>query len=360
MSLLDKIKFRKNLVSVDIGSRAIKIVEIESRSGARFNLINYSIIPVPQDMFNINFNENFIVDKSAFKDALTLAFKNLGISNQKCVIMISDGNAVINWLNIKLNAGETLEQSITDKLNALFPSEISNWSYNWEVLEEKKENHIIISEAILNTNMEDLGEIFHSLKMWPQVLDVTCFNSINLFHGFLTSAENSKKNISLVYIGDDSTTVMIFNSGLLKSFRIIPFGGKDFTGAIAEGLGISFEESEEYKKNERFFLREYSEEQNKLENYNIIKSVFGEIVKGVYNSFDSYLAKFREFKIHKIILYGGCANFRNMNVLLQKHLNIPVVLGSELIEVKYAGEELTSDEKNILIPSLGGLVRSDV
>ncbi|MFA5478977.1 MAG: pilus assembly protein PilM [Candidatus Muiribacteriota bacterium] len=360
MGLLDKITQSNSMVAVDIGRNSIKIAEIKNKTGLKFDITKYSIIPIPKDMLNINFNESLLVDKIAFKDTLSLSFKQMGITNQKCIVMVSDGNTVINWLNIKLNANETLDAAIMDKLGALFPSDITNWAYNWQVLEEKKDNFIVIAEAILDSNMKDIGEIFHQLNMWPHVLDVSCFNSVNIFHGFLMSAENAKKNISLVYIGDDSTTVMIFNTGLLKSFRIIPYGGKDFSSTIAETLGLPYEEAEIYKKNERFFLREYSEEQNKLENYNIIKNIFGEIVKGIYNSFDSYLAKFREFKIHKIILYGGGANFRNINVLLQKHLNIPVTLGSELIEVKYNGQEISSDEKNILIPALGGLIRGDL
>jgi type IV pilus assembly protein PilM len=232
--------------------------------------------------------------------------------------------------------------------------------FNYQVLEEKKDNYMIISEAILNNNMVELGNIMHDMKIWPHVIDVSCFNSINLFHNFLVSSENSKKNISLVNIGNDATTVMIFNNAMLKSFRVIPYGGKDFTAAISESLSMTWEDAEEFKKNERFFLREYSEEQNKMENYNIIKSTFGEVVKGIYNSFDSYLAKFREFKIHKIVLYGGTANFRNINVLLQKHLNIPVVLGSDLVSIKYGGEEILADEKNILIPCIGGFMRDDI
>jgi type IV pilus assembly protein PilM len=357
LGIKDILGIGNRFVSYDIGSSAIKIVELESRVGTKIELSKFDIFNIPRDMINVNFNDSLIVDKNSFKELLADHTVKNKIKNQKCGIMLSDGNAIINWLNVKLNAGENLGASISEKLGALFPSDIANWEYHWQTLEEKKDNFTIISEAILRENVMEVGEVFHEISMWPHFLDVSCFNSINMFHNFLVSSENNKKNISLIYLGNDSTTVMIFNNGMLKSFRLIPFGGKDFTAAICDSLGMTFEDAENFKQNERFFLREYSDEQNKLENYNVVKNVFGEIVKGIYNSFDSYLAKFREFKIHKIILYGGTANFRNINVLLQKHLNIPVTLGSELVTVKHKGHELSSDDKNILIPVIGGLIR---
>ncbi len=358
MGILSNLSFGTGKVGIDIGSNTMKIVEM--KNSGDLELSKYKIVPIPKNMVNVNFNDEFIVDKEGFKEVLDNNLKSMGIKNQKAVVLLSDGTAVINWLTIKLGENEDLEVSITEKLNTLFPSDITNWVYNYQKLEEKKDNYTVISEAILNTNMIEIGEMMHEFKIWPHAMDVSCFNAVNVFHSFLISAENQKKNISLINMGHDSTTVMIFNSGVLKSFRIIPYAGKDFTFTISETLDKTVEEAENYKKAERFFLREYSEEQNRLDNYNIIKSVFGEIIKGIYNSFDSYLAKFREFKIHKIVLFGGGANFRNINVLLQKHLNIPVVLSSELYSLKYKGNEMSADQKNTLLPIVGGLLRDDI
>jgi len=349
----------KGTVAFDIGTKNIKFIEVDKNLSTEKEIYikNFKIIPTPPDCLLSSYTENPVINPGLLKDSIESLAESVNAKNRDAVLVMYDSTVIINWLNISVKPNENLNGLVLEKLSTFLPVAVNEWFIDFHTLEEKNENKVIISEAILKQNLFEFGDIFQKAGLNLKTVDISSFNVINLFNNYLSNPENAKKNIALVNMGNNNTTVMIFKEGILKNLRNLGVGGKDFTQNIMDAKELGLEDAEKYKKEELFFVASESEEQSKVENYNIIKPSFGKLIKGMYDSFDHYLAKFREFKIHEIILTGGPANFRNMEKLIYRHLNINVTVGSELLVVKYNGNDLMKNEVNTFSSAIGALMR---
>jgi len=349
----------RETVAFDIGTSNIKYVEVDKKltTESEIYIKNFKIVPTPQDCLLSSYTENPIINPGLLKERIESIAESVHAINRNAILVLYDSTVIINWLNIPVKPDENLNNLVIEKLSTFLPVAVSEWFIDFQTLEEKNENKVIISEAILKKNLFEFGEIFQKAGINLQTIDISSFNVINIFNKYLSNPENKKKNIALVNMGNNNTTVMIFKEGILKNLRNLGVGGKDFTQNIMDAKGLGLEDAEKYKKEELFFIADETEEQSKIENYNIIKPSFGKLIKGMYDSFDHYLAKFREFKIHEIILTGGPANFKNIEKLIFRHLNIPVTVGSEILNIKYNGNDMMKSDINIFSSAIGALMR---
>jgi hypothetical protein len=99
--------------------------------------------------------------------------------------------------------------------------------------------------------------------------------------------------------------------------------------------------------------------QNKNDIHNIIKPAFGDLIKSIYNSVDQYLARFREFKIHEILLSGGCGSFKNLDAALQANLNTKTILGTDITRMSSKDGKLPEEDKHLYTSAVGALMRGE-
>lgn len=346
-----------NTIALDIGSRFIKAASLASKQEDEAILDVHGIVKLPDKTMNLTFSDrpfaNFDVAKTKLKELVAMT----GTKGAYAFITIPDTLVVINWITMPVKSKDAIEKSVAPSLAPLLPLEIDRWYYDWQTIEISKKQTTIISEAILKNNLEEFGNLVTDAGLIPCGLDSTFFNLMNVYHDYLTKADNEKKNICLVYMGHQATTVAFFKGGLLKSSRVIQSGGMHFTSLIMEKRNLSDEDAEKQKFEQEVFVRDNPDKQNKNEIYNIIKPAFGDLIKSIYNSVDQYLARFREFKIHEIILSGGCGAFKNLDAALQANLNTKTILGTDLTKVSSKDGKLTEDERHLFTCAIGSLMR---
>lgn len=342
---------------VDIGSENIKIVKLESADSEGIKVDKYSIIQTPEDSVLSSFMEKPLTDPSAVSVAIRDALKDMKITEPEVIITVPDLLIVVNWLSIPVTAlQEDLNATVRLKLEPMLPQDIDKWFISQQVINDTETSNVIC-EAMLAESCLGFGGTIQKVGYIPTVIDGSFFNLVNVFHDYLVSEENKTKNIAIVLFGNECATVSVYKNGEPKTLRNIGIGGGKFTKTLISQLSITKEEAEAMKRNEEFFMAENIGDQNKIKNYNVIKPVFGELIKELYNSFDSYLAKFREFKIDEIILTGGGANFANIEYNIQYHLNIPVKKGDGIIGVMTQDGPMPAADFNSCSTAIGSLLR---
>jgi Tfp pilus assembly PilM family ATPase len=254
------------------------------------------------------------------------------------------------------------------EIGALLPpdSDSSAWCIEKRNIGDLHANSLVLLAAIQRGNVLSVGTEVQTRGPNPVCVDMGLLNAINVFHDYLISSENLEKNIGILNFGHTASSVAIFKQGKLTTVHTrtigadasMLVGGKNFTDKIKEHFKLSEDEAEEYKKNEVFFLPEFVPEQDKIANYQVIKPVFGELVRGVFTITEHYVARFREFKVDEVIITGGGANFSNIDIVLGGHLNTQVKQGADIVSIVDAeNNELSADEKNILTPAIGAFCR---
>ncbi len=344
---------KKDAFALDIGSCNVKAVKLAPESEVVIE--KFAVTRLPHESIISSFMEKPIISPQAVADTIAEMVENMNLDCSDCLIAVPDLMVVVNWLSIPQKVGIDMRSTVRLKLEPLLPHEIDKWFIDHQVIDDSEKNNVI-TEAILQETLLSVGGMIQEMGYNPLIIDGCFFNCLNLFHDYLVDPENKDKNIAILTMGNESTTVSVFREGVLKIMRSISVGGGKFTKTLMSQLNVTLEEAEKLKREGVFFLADSLAEQNKVKNYNIIKPVFGELIKELYNSFDAYLARFREFKINEIIMTGGTANFRNVNLAIEQHLNIPIKKAEEIVQVE-SFQELTPDDFNVISTALGALMR---
>ncbi|HNY11788.1 MAG TPA: pilus assembly protein PilM [Candidatus Wallbacteria bacterium] len=349
------------LVCIDLGSKYIKGAVLKSKSNGDKDILlsKFGSVEMPEKAMVNVFSDKPITKAKEVQQKMSELVSKLGVRGYDAFLLIPDYLVVINWLNMPVKAKDAIDKSIPTTLSPLLPLELDKWFYDYQIAENSKKQTMVVAQAILKANLFDLGDLMSGAGLNAVGIDSSFFNLINLMHPYYSDEEVAKKNVAVVYLGNEATTIAFLKEGVIKSSRSIPIGGGAFTRHIMEAKRIDETAAEKIKKEEEIFLKENPDKQNKVELYNIIKPSFGELVKGIYNSIDQYLARFREFKIHEIILCGGTSSFRNISGAMQLHLNTKTVMLSEIIKIDTGTKQvMTDDDRNILQCAVGGLLRN--
>lgn len=356
---------------VDLGSRHLKAVQAKQIGKLKYEVSAYKMVDAQEEvLFKPDVSEDIEVPPS-FSRAFAELVKEGALRKQNILLMFPDFAFLMNMVTVPSKASDDERaELVREEVVTLLPPDANplEWTVQEFELGALHSNYLVYLAALRERNMLDVGTECQNLGPNPIVIDMAILNAINVFHDYLIAPENMEKNIALLNFGHQASSMAIYKQGKLTTLHTkvigtgkdqnLLVGGKAFTRKIMEHFKLSEDEAEEYKKNEVFFLPEFVPEQDKIANYQVIKPIFGELVKGLFTITEHYVARFREFKVDEVILTGGGANFSNIDVVLGGHLNTLVRQGADMVSiVDGAGNELSAAEKNILTPAIGGFCR---
>src|SRR3989338_9484128 len=132
--------------------------------------------------------------------------------------------------------------------------------------------------------------------------------------------------VALVNIGDQTTSLSVFENGLLMSVHTFSIGSSDITNDIALGFKIPLEKAEELK------LGNVAEEFSKKKLDEIIEARLCDIFESIENNLKKI--KRAELLPAGIVFAGGGANISGLTELSKSILKLPSSIGTSEIFLK--------------------------
>lgn len=351
---------KKNTVDLvmDLGTYGMRILALASARPGAISLKKCNIITSPKDFVVSTFIENPIVDMAEVRKAVKSLISGVKVTSQNLMVLLPDHSALINLIvgPPRYSKKET-EEAIREDFTPIMPMPIENWHIINQSLGLWEDDEITLALAIIRQNLLEIGGIIQETGLTLQTIDLNFFNVANLIEHHLASAENKGKNIAVVHLGNETTSVGVFRDGQLRSFLNRPIGGYDFTKKISKHFHVPESEADQFKCNEIFFLPETSPEQDSLYNFTVIKEAFAQLAREIFSTIEAFLTKYREFSIHEVIISGGGANFQNINVMLASNLNTTVRPVGDLYTLEIAGSTADLSQKNSLAAACGAFLR---
>jgi type IV pilus assembly protein PilM len=170
----------------------------------------------------------------------------------------------------------------------------------------------------------------------PSIVDVDGFALGNQYD--LNNPGEANEAVALIDIGASIMKTNVLRGGSTIFARDIPFGGNNYTQAIAQRLNIPFEQAEAAKLGKNVGVQ-WETLVPPLE------AVSRDLSLEVQRTFDYFASTAESERIGKIVLAGGCAQLPGLNEYLSSNWGIPVELARpfDRIEVppQYA-EEVSS------------------
>jgi len=123
--------------------------------------------------------------------------------------------------------------------------------------------------------------------------------------------------------------------GLLSFSRSIPIAGEAFTRAITQGLGVTLEQAEEYKKTYGFAA---SQLEGKIKK--VLDPVLGLVVDEIKKATSYYLTEEKGETPASLIVTGGTSGIPEIISVLSGLLGVEISVGNPFAKVRVNPETL--------------------
>lgn len=310
------------MVGLDIGSKTIKIVELEKTRDA-YKLKASGIIG-----YKSNTPEHLADDKelAVLSDVIRKLHKEAKIVGREVVASIPETQVYTRMIRLPMLTDSEISSAIKWEAEQYIPFPVEEAVIDYQII-DRKEN-------------ATPPQVYVLLIAAPKVLVNRYVKLIQMSKLDLVAVETELMAISrsicpvdqtvlVADFGARSTNIAIVKNSALMMSRSIPTAGDALTRAVAQGLGIEAQQAEEYKKT--YGLTEQNLD-GKIKSilYPILRMVSDEIKKAVH-----YFQSEAESEQPKsIILTGGSAGMPEVASIMTELLGIEVLIGNPFTKVQ--------------------------
>ena len=185
----------------------------------------------------------------------------------------------------------------------------------------------------------------------------------------LTEAER-RSGCALIDIGSDTTTVSVYSKNILRHLAVIPLGGANITKDIAT---LQMEETDAEKMKLKYAsaytdnneidnnLKYSIDQERQVESRRFIEIVEGRMEEIIENAWYQIPTEYCDKLLGGIILTGGGANMKNIELAFQNHTHIDKirVAKTPVLTINGGGDNIKS-KNGMMNTVLGLLAKGDV
>ena len=241
-------KSSKSVLGVDIGTSAIKVVQLRREHG-RVILETYGAISLgPYAGVEIGRATSLPADKIA--EALKDVIREANVTTKDAAISIPYSSSLISVVRLPKTVEKQLAQVVPIEARKYIPVPINEVMLDWFVVsggakggEGATEDKIeVLLVAIHNDTIAKFKNIATEATL------NTAFFEIEVFSAVRASLDHGLAPVAVVDMGAATTKFYVVERGLIHESHIMNHGSQDLTLAASRSLGISVVQAEERKR----------------------------------------------------------------------------------------------------------------
>ncbi len=313
---------KNQLVGVDIGSFAIKVVEIEQTKKGRF-LKNLGMIGLPRNTIR----EGDIVEQNVVAEALKELFKNLKIRNRNVAVALSGYPVMAKRITLPHSEREEIEATIHNQAEQYIPFDINDVNLDFDILENEEtlsEGEDAAEEKSLEVMLvaakKDVIDAYVNLltaaDLSPGVLDADVFALQNAAELNITG---EKKGYAIVNVGAEELSINTVVNGTSLFSRDSSFGGAQITDLIMSHFDADFETAEAIK------LGAVTDKPWDTSLETSVSGVISDWAQEIRRALDFVETTYPDKSMGKIFVCGGSCRIKGFQKYLEAHTGLPVV-----------------------------------
>ena len=306
----------KSIVGLDIGSSAVKAVELRP-NGKGFKVAAVAIEPVPPD----SIVDGAIIDGGAVAAAIRRIFERKTFKTKDVAASLSGNAVIVKKISLPVMTEAELSESIYWEAEQYIPFDIQDVNLDYQILDpgtsaQSKGSMEVLLVAAKKEKITDYTGVITQAGCSPVIVDVDAFalqNACEANYGL-----NPGAVVVLVNAGASAVNINILRGDQSLFTRDISLGGNAYTEAVQRELNLSFESAELAKKGQA--VDGFSFDDVKPVLHAMTENVLLEIQK----TFDFFKATAGSEHIDKIYLSGGAAWVDGFMQALEERFNAPV------------------------------------
>jgi type IV pilus assembly protein PilM len=323
----------KGLVGLDIGSSALKLVELKARKGGEFSLVRLGVEPLSPEAIV----DGTIMDSSLVVDAIHKLGQETRVKNTSYATSLSGHSVIIKKIQLPATPAEELAESIQWEAEQYIPFDINDVRLDYVVLSEGemgRDTMEVLLVAVKRDKVNDYVSVISQAGKTPSLVDVDAFAVQNAYEA--NYELDPMKVVALVNMGAAVTNINVLARGQSVFWRDISFGGNQFTESLQREFNLSFEAAEALKRGEAV------EGASPADARPVLDSVSEEMSEELYKTFDFFSATASEGSVDELILSGGCALTPNLVQVLRERFGVGAEVMDPLRRIHYKESDFDS------------------
>ncbi len=235
----------KSLVGLDIGSSAVKAVELKP-AGKAYKVSAFGSEPVPPD----SIVDGAIIDGGAVADAIRRLFTGRSIKTALVAASLSGNAVIVKKITLPVMTEAELAESIYWEAEQYIPFDIQDVNLDYQILDGgaggAKGTMEVLLVAAKKEKIADYTGVIAQAGRSAVVVDVDAFalqNAYEVNYGIEAGAV-----IVLLNAGARATNINILNGDQSVFTRDISIGGNAYTEALQKELNLPFELADQLKR----------------------------------------------------------------------------------------------------------------
>ncbi len=314
-------------LGIDIGDSSLKMVELKKKN-RRIYLSNYAF---SENVSEVNFMK--VDDANYLARAINKVRTEAGITAKKVTASLPTFAVFSSIITVNNVDKKGMVEAVNEEAKKVIPLPLDEMTLDWKIIPDKngkiqtKGNLQVFLTGSPKKLVRKYIDIFKAAKLELASLETETFSLVRSLVG------DDKSTVMIVEIGANSTDLFIVKESIPVLNRSLAVCASTVTRVLAEKLGFSYAQAEQFKFDLSVTLNaDTNEELPQL----LIKTLEPIVTEMEYML--EFFQSQNKGNVEKIILSGGGALLLNLADYLSKRLNIKVIIGDPWNRVRYPEE----------------------
>ncbi len=238
------------LISVDLGGRTTKVVEVQRSSGG-YAISRYAVVDAP--------NHEKELSSSALADHLKCVFAALGSNTKSVSVALDVNDSLLRHADLPLMPLDDMRQVLKTSTKTYLQQDLPDYAFDCFLTLSKsaqKEDKTGASPANAKPRVLVAGarnQLIRDMEAGVKAAGLTVESIVPGLIGPVNAFEMAlpevfaNEAVALIELGFRNTSICLLQDGELVLSRVVGIGGDKLTSGLAETLGISYAEAESIK-----------------------------------------------------------------------------------------------------------------
>jgi type IV pilus assembly protein PilM len=303
----------KSVVGLDIGSSAVKAVELRG-SAKSYRVAAIASEPIPPE----SIVDGAIVDSGAVADAIRRLFASKGFKTKEVAASLSGNAVIVKKISLPIMTAQELAESIAWEAEQYIPFDIQDVNLDYQVIDSGSDGRStmdVLLVAAKKDKIADYTNVITDAGRQAVVIDVDAFALQNAFEANYGAGPEI---VVLLNAGASATNVNIVSNGQSLFTRDVSIGGNAYTEAVQRELNLSFASAEAAKKGTAVEGHTFEDVKP------VLHAVTDNLLLEIQKTFDFFKATAASDRIDRIVLSGGASVVDGFAQSIAERFNIPV------------------------------------
>ncbi len=316
-------------IGIDLGSSRVKMIQLRS-SGDDIELIGAGAADIASAE-----GKTLQQRLDLYEQGIKGILQSNPFKTRQCILSLPTVDTFVQHVKIPiLPPRETLnavKAELQGKLPYPLDGSVIRHIIAGEVQGEENPRREVIVIAASKQTLKGYLNMLYRAKLDVVGVNIEPCAIVECFSRLFRRASDSARTILFIDVGACTTQVALSHGSNIVFARNLMTGGHSLDRAIAEGLGVSEQQSREI----RHGLQEKDEsDAAQDEMYRLLDASIDSLGEELTQCLRYYESVFRNEAIERAIFIGGQAHDKRLCQALAKRLNLPAQIGDPLVQIK--------------------------